>query len=174
MAFEYYVLAAMVGGTIMQAQGEARQAKEQAKWMKYRAGVQTAQAAEERKAASFAAGQKREEGRRLVARQLVLYGKAGVVPQVGTPLITMAETAAAVERDVRLIEIGGKRRGRFRESEAAISMGMAKATTRAGRWAAGTTLLTGLGGAGMDYYRWKGTTPSKGYTSEGRATILRY
>jgi hypothetical protein len=146
------LLAVGISSTIYAAKAQQAQAAQQSKMFKYNAAVQTAQAQEARKAAAYEAAQKREEGRKLHARQLTLYSKAGVLPQVGTPLLTMAETAADVERDARVTEITGKRQGRYYESQAGLSRMQASAVTRAGRWGAGTTLLTGIANVGMSYY----------------------
>lgn len=168
---------AMVAGTVMSAQAQKQQAKDQAKWMKYNAAVSESQAKQERISAAYEAGQKRKEGRRLRARQLALYGKAGVSPQVGSPLQKMQETAIEVERDARLIEIGGRQRGTYLESQAGLQRAQASATKRAGRTAFATTLIGGLGSAGLQYAsysQYKLPSAGAGWSNTAKATILRY
>lgn len=144
-------IAAMVGGTVMSAFAQRAQGKQQAKWMKYNAAVAEAKAKAEERAGLVAGGRKREEGRRFKARQLALYAKAGVDPTIGSPLVVMQDTAIEIERDARLIALTGVERAGFLESEAGLLRAQAGATRRAGRTAFGTTLLTGLGGAGLGY-----------------------
>lgn len=167
---------AMIGGTVMSAVGQRQQAREQARWMKYNAAVSEAQGKRAAQSAAYEAGAKRKEGRRFAARQMALYAKSGVSPETGSPLLTMIDTAINVERDARLIEIGGRQEESFYGQQAALERGRASATRRAGRWAMGTTLMTGLGSTALSYasYRQYSLPQSSGYTNQGLATINRY
>ncbi len=167
---------ATIGGTIMSGIAQNQQAKQEAKWMKYNAAVAESKAKAEERSALYAAGAKREEGRTLRARQLALYAKAGVSPQTGSPLLTMQNTAAEVERDARLVELGGRERAGYLMAEAGMNRAIAGQTKKAGLWSMGTTLLTGIGRTAMDYSTYKSLklAPAGGYTKAGLATISRY
>lgn len=172
-----FSLGLQIAGTFQSAQAQKQQGASTAALYEYNAKVYEQRAAIERKAATYEAAQKREEGRRLLARQLVLFAKAGVMPQTGTPLITMGETAADVERDARLLELAGRQKGMYYESEATLERMKGSAAKRAAAWSAGTTLLTGFSNALQGYYSLQKNTyspVSTGLTSEGKATLLKY
>ncbi len=88
--------------------------------------------------------------RRLLSSQRARFGKGGVDPLSGSPLMLMAETEILGEREIGFIRTTGQETA---EQERA-SGGRART---AGTIGAGTTLLTGLGSTGFRYFRKKNT-----------------
>lgn len=90
---------------------------------------------------------KRRLAKRELAAQRVAYAKAGVRLE-GSPLDVLASNAAAFEEDIFFGELEASRRAGYEH----LQKKAAKAMGRAGRRAAGATLLTGGAGAAGTYY----------------------
>ncbi len=93
----------------------------------------------------------RVAGRKLRARQLLQFASGGVVPTTGTPLLVQRETGADVEK-----EIGRQKFGFGLQKQRAFSRGrfakaQGKALSRASRFQAGSSLLTGAYRVGSIY-----------------------
>lgn len=85
----------------------------------------------------------RIEGRKLRARQYLQFAKGGVVPGTGTPLLVGEETAVDIERDIQRGKYGFGLESQRKYFEAGIQRRKGKAASRAARWQAGGSLLTG-------------------------------
>jgi len=90
----------------------------------------------------------RVEGRKLRARQLLQFASGGVVPGVGTPLLVGEETAQDVEKDIGFQRFGFGLQRRQALSRQQLEKRKGKAATRASRFQAGSSLLTGAFRAG--------------------------
>jgi hypothetical protein len=132
------VTAASVGAYSSIQQGKAA---EQAG--KYNAELAARQAENIKEASEYEEREARIEGRKLRARQLVQFAKGGVVPGAGTPLLVQEETAARTERDIMLQKYGYGQQYVRSLSEAKMQRMMGKSKSRASRWQAGSSLLTG-------------------------------
>jgi len=133
---------ALIGAGVSAA-GQIQTGKFQERMTEYNAQL-AAQEAETIKAASeYEQRAARVEGRKLKARQFVQFAKGGVVPTTGTPLLVREETAGDIERDVRMMGYAyGIQRARAL-SEGRIQKMTGKGMSRAARWQAGSSLLTG-------------------------------
>lgn len=134
---------AAAAGAGMGAAGLVGQAQAQRRAAQYNARIAAMEAESIREAAKYEEREARKEGKKLKARQLVQVAKGGTVPGVGTPLLLQTETAAEIEKDIRLMRYGyGLKRSQ------ALSRGrygkmMGRAKSRASVWGAGKTLATG-------------------------------
>lgn len=163
-------MAVMGTGIVMSTQQQYQQGKEQRKLYEQRATAAEADAAAIAKATEYESREKRKEGTRFKARQKALFAKAGV-RITGTPLLVMKETARAFERDAAFITEGGMVEARRLRSQAGFERDIGKSLYKAGKWGAGTTLLTGAGTIGMLGYKsgmWGGGTTK---SSTGRGTM---
>jgi len=130
------------------------------KWNDYNADVQRQKANAILQQSEKMARRKRIEGERLLARQHVLYAKAGL-DLSGTPTEVMLGTAEDVESDAQAILYKG-RMGYEQEMEGAtLSRMHGDMAAQTGAMQAGGTLLSGLGKVAERY--------SKNY-QPGRAT----
>ena len=94
-------------------------------------------------ASRFEEREARIEGRKLRARQYLQFAKGGVVPGTGTPLLVGEETAVDIERDIQRGKYGFGLESQRKYFEAGIQRKKGKAASRAARWQAGSSLLTG-------------------------------
>lgn len=140
-------------GVIGGAQAASAQAKAQAGVSEFNARVARQQAASEEAFASFRQQRQAKEARRRQGRLRAAIGAAGVVPDVGTPLLLQATQAAEDELDNLLIgfqgQIGAARqvsRARLGGVQADIFTQRARNARIAGGIQAGSTLLSGFGG----------------------------
>lgn len=164
-----FAMIAMGIGTGMSAYQQYQQGKEQRELYEQRATAAEADAAAITKATEYESREKRKEGTRFKARQKALFAKAGV-RIAGTPLLVMKETELAFKRDAAFITEGGMVEARRLRSQAGFERDIGKSLYKAGKWGAGTTLLTGAGTIGKFGYKsgvWGGGTKS----STGRGTM---
>jgi hypothetical protein len=124
---------------------DAADAQKQA--LDYNADVMDAQAQSEREAAAFAETQQREQAAKLRARQRVAYASSGIDLSEGTPLEVLGQQAGEMEMDALTIRYNGEIKAKQSESQAAIYRMQGAQAQRAGFANAGSSLLTGLGGA---------------------------
>lgn len=143
-----FAIAAMAIGTGMSAYSQYKQGKEQEELHEQRAKVARLDAKAVIKASRHEAREKRKEGRRFRASQKALFAASGI-RIAGTPLLVMKETADEFETEAALIQEGGMTEGRRLRSFARMERQMGASAYRAGKWGAGSTLLTGAGRMGM-------------------------
>ena len=169
-------IAAGVGGTTLAALGQvqagaaaAAQARSQQAISQFNAQVQEQEAKARRAATQFEQERQAKEADRVGGRLRALLSASGVVPSAGTPLLLQAEQAAESELENLLIGFEGRtgvQRARSKAELDRLQAGVfgqrAGFARRAGRIGAGTTLLTGLGGAaigGAGFFGGGGTPP---------------
>lgn len=127
----------------MGAYGQYQTGKFQERMTEYNAQLAAQEAETIKEASEYEQRAARKEGRKLKDRQFVQFAKGGVVPTTGTPLLVRQETAEDIEKDIRMMQYGyGIRRGRAL-SESKLQKMKGKGMSRAARWTAGTSLLTG-------------------------------
>lgn len=137
----YLVAGAAIAGTALTAYGQYKAGQAQGQAMDVSA-QRTEREAEEREF------NERIRLRRLLSSQRAKYGKAGVDPFAGSPLMVMAETEILGEKGIGFIRTTG-----LETAEQERATGERYRT--AGTVGAGTTLLTGLGSTGIKYYKKK-------------------
>jgi len=136
------------------AYGQYQAGKAEEKAQKYNAQVQQQQADAERKAAAYEARQISEEGRRLEARQRVLFAQSGV-DMAGTPLLVLQDTARQVQQDIQMSVYGGGRRGEYYQQGANLSLMRGRSAKQAGKIDAFGSLLGAAGESAYQYYSMK-------------------
>ena len=107
------------------------------------AGQSVREAEQIQEASRYEERESRIEGRELRARQYLQFAKGGVVPGTGTPLLVGEETAVDIERDIQRGKYGFGLESQRKYFEAGIQRKKGKAASRAARWQAGSSLLTG-------------------------------
>ncbi len=142
-------------GKAAEAQGKAEQ-----QILEHNAKLKEREADAERKRARVAAEQFELEGEALLGTQQVGFAKGGVLTTEGTPALVLEETAQALNIDRMRILEEGFLAGSFRESEAEglrfqgrAAKARGKNIKRAQTLAAGGTILTGIGTAGLATYK---------------------
>ena len=156
----------MVTATAMSYLGQKQEGKTAQKIANARAMVdleqsklmmQNAAIAKERAIAE--AGIRAEEGRKLKARQKVLYAAGGVKINVGAPLVIEAQTSADIATDIGYVLKEGeqqaslfRRRADIYTYQAGIERAMGKAMKKQSDWAAMAGLLQGGGSLAMMGY----------------------
>ena len=162
----YISLAIAVIGTGTSAYGQYSQAQSQKKWSDYNADVQRQQAQEALHASEIEAKRKREQGQQLIARQHVLYAKAGLDLN-GTPTEVMLGTASDIETDAQAILHKGEMGYEQGMESATFSQNEGEIAANAGTVQAGSTLLSGLGNAASSYatYKSKNMQPGENASS---------
>lgn len=139
-----FAIGATIGGTILQVLGARQQAKQQSALAKYNAQLEIQRAERLKQVGKTVQEQRKEDIRRLLARQRVDFAKGGVIGTTGTPLTVGLETAgreaynAIIER--HNTEIGVSQA----ESRAEIFGIKAKSAKSAGKFNVGASLLTGV------------------------------
>ena len=123
-------------GLVAQAVTGVASAISQYQAERYNARVARQMALAAQRQAAWEERQKREEARRLLARQRALYGKAGVA-FAGSPLEVFEETVRKAELDAMAIRYAG-----------AVEAGRARSMARWSQYMAGQRLLGGLAGTG--------------------------
>ena len=144
---------AVVGlvGAGASAYGQYQQGQSTKKWNDYNASVQRENAKAVLDQSNQQAEQKRAQGEQTMARQRVLYAKAGL-DLSGTPTDVILGTAGEVENDAQLIIQKGQV-GYVQDNEsAAMSEGQGSDAATSGMLQASGTLLSGLGKAGGQAY----------------------
>lgn len=96
-----------------------------------------------KEAGEYEERQSRVEGRQLRARQMLQFAKGGVVPGTGTPLLVGGQTAADTARSITLQKYGYGLQHTQSMSQSKLYRMMGKSRSRASRWQAGSSLLTG-------------------------------
>lgn len=120
-----------------------QQGKYQEDLYKQQAGLSIQEAEQIQEASRYEERESRVEGRKLRARQFLQFAKGGVVPGTGTPLLVAEETRTDIERDIQKQKYGYGLESQRKYFEADLSKKKGKAASRAARWSAGTSLLTG-------------------------------
>ena len=143
-------------GIVQQGKAAEAQGKSEADILAFNAAQKEKDAEAEREAARKAGIKFEREGERLLGTQRVQLARGGVLATEGTPALLLEETAQELEEERIEILKGGFARAEFRESEAfglrfqgASARARGRNLKRGSQYAAGGTLLTGLGAAGF-------------------------
>lgn len=134
-------LVTSIAGVGLSAVGQLKAGRDQAAAFDYNARITE-------KKTNQAEFDSRQRLKRLISSQRALYAKAGVDLASGSPLLVLAETAAEGEREALSIRSGGR-------SDADLQRIYGRQAGSAGIIGAGSTLLTGLGTAGTNFFRKK-------------------
>lgn len=147
---EILAVIAVAAGAGVAAYGQHQAGKAEEKAQKYNAKVQQAQAESERKAGAYQARQIEEEGRRVQARQRLLYGASGITAE-GSPLLLLEDTALQIQQDKQMAIYNAGRRGQFYEYGAGLSLMRGRQSKTAGKIGAFGSLLGGVGQSAATY-----------------------
>lgn len=152
-----WLMPLIAGGVQAYAQverGKAQeaQAEREAAIDRYNAELAERKAEQERVAAGEAAKRHEAESKVLLARQRLLYAKAGVGPSRGTPLSVVAKTAQELEadrlqilREGMISEAQKRAEARIFRMRGAGARARGKAAVRGSRLAAAGTILSSVG-----------------------------
>lgn len=171
---EYVIAGLILGGTALSAISQKKQGKEERKLYQQRAAVAEEEAKAVGKAAEHQVRERQKEGRRDVARALVLFAKSGVKPKLGTPGLVGKEIEDEYRRDMGFIMEGGEVEASRLRSEAGFERRMGKSAYRAGKWGAASTVMSGLGTTGIFAYERGMFKRKRKTTPQAKATYLRY
>jgi hypothetical protein len=132
------------------------QAKSEAAWQEYNAKLAEREAVEAQEAAAYEESKHRKAGERLKARQRVMLGQGGVLPELSA-MDVLEETASELEMDALMIRrsgtvgaqrlTAGAQLSRMASRSALLRGRSAKRAARNQMWA------TGLSGAGSLAYQ---------------------
>jgi len=143
----------MLAGMAAQAYSSYQQAEYSRKVGKYNKAVGEQEAALARKEAEIMASKKRQEGKRVLARQRALYAKSGVSLSSKSPLLVMEESLAESEHDALLETYFGESKARGYESRGSMLEAEGEAAYTRSMWDVGGSLLKGVATYG-DYKGW--------------------
>lgn len=164
--------AALAGAGIYSGVSASQQGKAAQEMAEYSAEAKEQEKREIEKAKEYRQERHAEETERIKGELSAGLGKAGAVPSAGIPLLIKAKQASESELENLMIGYEGGVSAKQTQSQADIYRMEGKLARKRGRnkaigsyIGAGATLLTGF----AEYGDW-----SKGYTPEGKATLLRY
>lgn len=143
--------AASVVGTIASARAQRNAGVVEQQGYEYNAQVYEAEAEQVKETAAYNEALHRKKVRALISKQRALYAHAGVDLAEGSPLLVLAETAAEGEEEALMIRREGEVEATRLRNQAQISRYYGGSAAAAGKAASKTTLLTGLGQAGMNF-----------------------
>lgn len=119
----------------------------------YNAEMQRRSALDAEQRGAIDASDKRQEARRLIARQHAIMGAGGFDPNSGTNLSIMTETAGQGELDALKIRNNAARQAAGLNAQADLTTAQGNAALSAGQMNAGGTILAGLSNAGLASYK---------------------
>lgn len=145
--------AIMLVGSLVSAvsQYQAGQAQKDAYKANARMAAQEAEAIDV--STNYKVQKEKEKARALSARQRVLYAKAGVDLSSGSPLLVMAEDAGRMEEDIYMTQYAGDVQALKARNQASMYRWSGNQAAKAGTTNAFSTLVQGLGSAGMAAYK---------------------
>lgn len=138
IAADVAISAAVVGAT-----SQIQQGKYQQQMAEYNAALKEKEAETIEVASEYEEREARREGKKLKARQFMQFAKGGLVPTTGTPLLVREETGGEIERNIRLKRYGYGLQYSRALSDASRQRMIGRSRSRASRWSAGSSLLTG-------------------------------
>ena len=149
------MMVATVAGTAMSSYSQIQQGKTANKIAQRNAQIQTRNAQIAQQNAEFNAKLKEREDKRRRSSQVAGLQPSGVEIYEGTNLIAMAEQEFTDDMNAQLIRRGGTIEAQNLRMQADITSAQGKASRQAGYMGAGSSLLTGAGEAGTQYYQLK-------------------
>lgn len=142
---------ASLGASVVGAAGAAKQAEAEQQAADYNAMVLRQQAQQERDAAKVEASDFRRKENANMARAAAARGGTGVT-MAGSPLLVDEATVREVALGASRLVYGGEVRANRLEEQAKLSHMSGKAAITAGKYKAGSTLLTGAAKFGSDTF----------------------
>jgi hypothetical protein len=121
----------------------------------YNSEMQRRAALDANQRGSADAADKRQETRRLIARQHAIMGAGGFDPNSGTNLSLMTETAGQGELDGLKIRYNAQRQAAGLNAQADLTTSQGKAAQSAGYMNAAGSILSDASNAGLSYYSMK-------------------
>jgi hypothetical protein len=158
----YAAVAAAAVGTAVGAYSAYAQGEAQADAAKMNKKIAEQNAAAARDAANAEADNRRRRYDKILASQRARYGASGVIANEGTPLLVQLESEDEAALDVARTRYAGMIGAQGYQQEARIAQLQGTQARRAGRIAAGTSLLQGLSATASAYSKLPkspGTTP---------------
>lgn len=156
-------------GTGVSAYGQYQQGKSQEKLANYNAQVQEANAANKARDGRAMANAQRRKNEQLKARQRTLSAKSGVTG-AGSPLAVAAQQAGEMEMQALDIERNAANAALADRQQATLDRAGGKAAKRGALWAAGGTILSGVGSSVSSFSSMKQLKTSSSAGSIGSAT----
>lgn len=156
LTWEGIAIASLVVGVVSAGVGaySAVQAGENAKDVAdYNSEMQRRAALDANQRGSADAADKRQEVRRIIARQHAIMGAGGFDPNSGTNLSLMAETAGQGELDALKIRNNAARQAAGLNAQADLTTAQGNAALSAGQMNATGSILGGLGNVGLASYK---------------------
>ncbi len=139
------ISAIKLGVAVVGAAGALSSAASASSQAKFQQALAHQRAGREREIAELDATAKRKEGAALAGKQRALLAGSGVETGTGTALLLETDLAAETEYQALLIKAGGLTQAAQSESEAALFGQKARSSLTAGRFRAGSTLLSAGG-----------------------------
>lgn len=149
MGLETIALAALAGGTALQAIGSIQQGNQQRQLAEAQAAQLDLQAAQERDAAIAQAEKIRRAGRSQAAQAEASYAASGVSVGTGTPVRINETITRDAEEDAYMTILTGDRRGQTLDTEAALNRRAGRNAQQAGYVGAASSVLGGASKYGM-------------------------
>ncbi len=143
----FVAAAAIIGGTLLQAKAESKEAKQAQKIANINARNLEVKADQEEEITREEIRDLNKEKRRQISRLRVLGGLAGI-DAIGTPLLQAEEIAGEFSREKQFTAKGGRIRSFDLRTEAGLERFRGKQIRRASRFRTGTTIATGAFQAG--------------------------
>lgn len=134
-----------VVGVVGEAASKAKAGKEEDKIRKQNAAIIEAEAQREARAKGEQAREKRLEGQRLEASQIVAFAKSGVRGGTGTSLLVRDDSRRRIEQQARIIQEQGTFARETGTARASLERRKGRAARKSSRFSAGTSLATGFG-----------------------------
>ena len=147
-------LYAVIGSSAAQAYSAYSQGRQEEKLLREQAKIKAAEGRRAQDVKAREAADVRREGRRMLARQNVLYAKSGFQPGTGTPLDVSDYTQREIERRTSILAEQGRYAYSMGQSEAENLRAVGRSKSTAGLWRAGTALATGAATAAQLKYQW--------------------
>ena len=142
---------AVVAGASLTAYSQYQAGKAQKAMADYNAKLAENEAIAQEQATRAETERMRSEKRRMLATQRAAYGKTGAIATEGTSLLTMAEQAGEMEKDILNMQRTGAMQAQASRSEAALSRYQGKQAKAQGIMKAGSSLLSGVAGGVSTY-----------------------
>jgi hypothetical protein len=150
-AVPYIIYAAIISYSAYSQYQQGQQAKDLAE---QRAEIEKQNALNAQKIAAEKARLEEEEGRKLIAKQSMIASASGIRSNVGSPLLIKAETIRdiAIEKE-NILKYEGEDVARNYRLRAAYERAYGRAQARTGTWNAVSSIMEGIGYAGMGAYK---------------------
>ncbi len=136
-------VAAIVGGSFLQAKGVRDAAKAEAALYQYNAALDRREAQQRRTASLDEQGIRREQLQKELKRRRAVVAKRGIQLR-GSPLLAQLETAQVMAADIANLAFGRELEARGLEQQATINEFSAGAARQAGRLGVATALVGGV------------------------------